>query len=127
MFQFRKASRPYLGGIFCNRGLGLGPKIETDPRFPARTNVEFATVISPTEVRQRTWERGSGETLACGSGACVAVWAARETGLIDRAADPGPVDVSLPGGIVSIDIDERDHLIMNGPVAYSFSGSLAFH
>ncbi len=55
--------------------LGLGPKIENDPRFPKRTNVEFVEVISPVELRQRTWERGSGETWACGTGAsavCVA-------------------------------------------------------
>ncbi|MEZ6074564.1 MAG: diaminopimelate epimerase [Pirellulaceae bacterium] len=55
--------------------LGLGPKIECDPRFPNRTNVEFIEVISPGELRQRTWERGSGETWACGTGAsavCVA-------------------------------------------------------
>ncbi|MEM9824950.1 MAG: diaminopimelate epimerase [Planctomycetota bacterium] len=55
--------------------LGLGPRIETDPRFPKRTNVEFVEVISRGEVRQRTWERGSGETWACGTGAsavCVA-------------------------------------------------------
>jgi len=55
--------------------LGAGPKIETDAHFPRRVNVEFVEVLSPTEVRQRTWERGSGETLACGTGAsavCVA-------------------------------------------------------
>jgi diaminopimelate epimerase len=55
--------------------LGVGPKIERDPRFPARVNVEFVEVVSRGEVRQRTWERGSGETMACGTGAsavCVA-------------------------------------------------------
>ena len=105
----------------------LAPDIQRDPRFPEQVNVGFAQLTGRRSLALRVYERGVGLTMACGSGACVAVWAARETGLIDRAADPGPVDVSLPGGIVSIDIDERDHLIMNGPVAYSFSGSLAFH
>ena len=50
--------------------LGLGPKLENHPMFPSRTNVEFVEIKSPGKVRQRTWERGSGETLACGSGAC---------------------------------------------------------
>ncbi len=64
--------------------LGLGPKIEHDPRFPNRTNVEFVEVISRAEVRQRTWERGSGETWACGTGASAVCVAGVLTGRTDR-------------------------------------------
>ena len=64
--------------------LGLGPKMERDSRFPKRTNVEFVEVISPTEVRQRTWERGSGETWACGTGASAVCVAGVLTGRTER-------------------------------------------
>ncbi|TWU25047.1 Diaminopimelate epimerase [Novipirellula galeiformis] len=64
--------------------LGLGPKIETDPRFPKRINVEFVEIISRSEVRQRTWERGSGETWACGTGASAVCVAGVLTGNTDR-------------------------------------------
>lgn len=102
----------------------LAPAIQSDPRFPEQVNVGFAQLTGRRALALRVYERGVGLTMACGSGACVAVWAARESGLIDGAADPGPVDVSLPGGIVSIDIDERNDLIMSGPVAFAFTGML---
>ncbi len=64
--------------------LGLGPKMERDSRFPKRTNIEFVEVVSPTEVRQRTWERGSGETWACGTGASAVCVAGVLTGRTER-------------------------------------------
>ncbi len=60
--------------------LGVGPKLEVDPQFPKRVNFEFVKVLSRSELRQRTWERGSGETLACGTGACAVCVAGVLTG-----------------------------------------------
>lgn len=98
--------------------LGIGPKIETDPCFPKRINVEFAKVESRRELRQRTWERGSGETLACGSGACAVCVAGVLTGRCDR-----DVVVHLLGGDLSIQWDEAtNHVFMTGPAAEVFSG-----
>jgi len=104
--------------------VSVAPAIQTDARFPQQVNVGFAQVTSERSIALRVYERGVGLTMACGSGACVAVWAARERGLIGLAADSGPVDVSLPGGIVNIEIDPRGRMRMNGPVAYSFIGEL---
>jgi diaminopimelate epimerase len=98
--------------------LGLGPHIEHDAHFPARVNVEFVEVLSPTEVRQRTWERGSGETWACGTGAsavCVAGVLTQRT--VRR------VLVHLLGGDLELVWDERDnHVYMTGPAEEVFAG-----
>ena len=77
----------------------LGPTLETHPAFlPARTNVEFAQVVDRATVRQRTWERGVGETLACGTGACAVAVAAQVKGLAGR-----PLVVELRGGHLELD------------------------
>ena len=77
----------------------LGPTLETHPAFlPARTNVEFAQVVDRATVRQRTWERGVGETLACGTGACAVAVAAQVRGLAGR-----PLVVELRGGRLKLD------------------------
>src|ERR1043165_3653852 len=76
----------------------LGPKIETLPFFPNRTNVEFAQVLDQTRIRMRVWERGVGVTLACGTGACATALAANLRGLTVRA-----VAVHLDGGTLEID------------------------
>lgn len=98
--------------------LGLGPKIETDPRFPNRVNVEFVEVRSPTEVVQRTWERGSGETWACGTGAsavCVA-------GVLSRRTERRILN-HLVGGDLTLEwIEASGHVMMTGPAAEVFSG-----
>lgn len=97
--------------------LGLGPKIEVDPHFPNQTNAEFVEVISPTEVRMRVWERGSGETLACGTGAtavCVAGVLARRT---ERK-----ILVHLLGGDLEIDWADNHHAYMTGPAVEVFTG-----
>ncbi len=78
--------------------LGLGPKIETDPHFPQRVNAEFVEVISPGEVRMRVWERGAGETLACGSGACavcVAGALSGRTGASCWSTSPAATSISI--------------------------------
>ncbi|QDT12542.1 diaminopimelate epimerase [Planctomycetes bacterium K23_9] len=98
--------------------LGLGPKIENDPRFPHRINVEFIEVISPTEVRQRTWERGSGETWACGTGASAVCVAGVLTGRTERT-----ILNHLLGGDLTLQWDEAsDHVKMTGGATEVFSG-----
>lgn len=98
--------------------LGLGPKIEVDPRFPARVNVEFVEVLGPNEVRQRTWERGSGETWACGTGASAVCVAGVLSGRTERR-----IVNHLRGGDLELLWDERDnHVFMTGPAEEVFSG-----
>lgn len=99
--------------------LGLGPIIESDARFPNRINVEFVEVISRTEVRQRTWERGSGETWACGTGAsavCVA-------GVLCNRTERQITNHLLGGDLVLEWDTQNDHVMMTGPAAEVFSGN----
>jgi diaminopimelate epimerase len=98
--------------------LGIGPKLEVDSHFPKRANCEFVKVINGAEVRQRTWERGSGETLACGTGACAVGVAGVLTGRTERE-----VTVHLPGGDLRIEWSGSDgHVFMTGPAVKVFSG-----
>lgn len=96
----------------------LGPAIETMPVFPQKTNVEFTRVLSPTEVQVRVWERGVGETQACGTGACATAVAAHLRGLTERT-----VAVHLPGGTLDIEWAD-DTVFMTGPAEEVFSGEL---
>jgi diaminopimelate epimerase len=98
--------------------LGLGPQVEHDPHFPARVNVEFVEVTSPTVVRQRTWERGSGETWACGTGASAVCVAGVLSGRTQRR-----ILNHLQGGDLDLEWSERDnHVYMTGPAVEVFSG-----
>jgi diaminopimelate epimerase len=98
--------------------LGWGPKIECAAEFPARVNVEFVEVISPSEVRQRTWERGSGETLACGTGASAVCVAGVLTGRTDRQ-----ILNHLRGGDLELLWHERDGCVYKtGAAVEVFSG-----
>src|SRR5262245_7504531 len=98
--------------------LGIGPKLEVDPRFPKRVNCEFVKVLGRGELQQRTWERGSGETLACGTGACAVCVAGVLTGRSDRN-----VVIHLPGGDLTIEWREADnHVYMAGPAVEVFTG-----
>jgi diaminopimelate epimerase len=98
----------------------LGPKIETLPFFPNRTNVEFAQVLDPGRIRMRVWERGVGMTLACGTGACATAVAAIRRGLTSRK-----VELLLDGGSLIIEWREEDnHVLMTGPTAMPFRGRL---
>jgi diaminopimelate epimerase len=98
--------------------LGIGPQLEVDSHFPKRVNCEFVKVLSRTEVRQRTWERGSGETLACGTGACAVGVAGVLTGRTNRN-----IVVHLSGGDLSIQWSEADnHVYMTGPAVEVFNG-----
>ncbi|UUO08606.1 diaminopimelate epimerase [Blastopirellula sp. J2-11] len=86
--------------------LKIGPQIERSTYFPARVNVEFVEVVSPTEVRQRTWERGSGETLACGTGASAVCVAGVLTGRTERK-----ILNHLLGGDLQLEWNEADHCV----------------
>ena len=98
--------------------LGLGPKIEHHAMFPARVNVEFIEIISPTEIRQRTWERGSGETLACGTGASAVCVAGVLTGRTERK-----IVNHLLGGDLELEWRESDGCVYKtGPAVEIFSG-----
>ncbi len=96
----------------------LGPLIEHHPRFPQGTNVGFMQIINSNRIKLRVHERGVGETLACGSGACAAVAVGRHQGLLTET-----VVVELPGGNLTIRWLGPDHsLLMTGPAEWSFSG-----
>ena len=97
----------------------LGPPLERHPMFPQRANIEVATVLSPTRIRMRVWERGAGITRACGSGACATVVAAARRGLAERKAD-----VALDGGTLAIEWRADGHVAMTRPAATSFTGTL---
>lgn len=96
----------------------LGPEIEHDPVFPERVNVNVATVVARDAIRLRVWERGAGETRACGTGACATAIAAMRRGLTDRA-----VTVSLTGGDLRIEWLADNHVLMTGPATESFRGT----
>ncbi|MCY0902528.1 MAG: diaminopimelate epimerase [Firmicutes bacterium] len=101
---------------------GIGPLIERDPLFPERVNVEFVAVRSFAELDFRVWERGSGITQACGTGACAAVVASVLTGRTRRGV---PMVVHLPGGDLNIRWDEDGHVYMRGPASWIAEGELA--
>ncbi len=101
----------------------LGPAIEAHPRFPRRVNVGFMQVISAHEIRLRVYERGSGETLACGTGACAAVACGIRQGLLES-----PVNVHLRGGDLRIEWAGGDApLIMTGPAERVFDGRVVLN
>jgi diaminopimelate epimerase len=98
----------------------LGPALERHPLFPARINVGFAQIIDVHRMVLRVWERGVGETMACGTGACAATAAAVHGG---RCVSP--VKVQLPGGTLDISVDSGGHLLMAGPAVEVFRGELS--
>jgi diaminopimelate epimerase len=98
--------------------LAVGPQVERHPAFPRRTNVEFVKVNRPDDVTVRVWERGSGETLACGTGACAVAVAGVLTGRLVRG-----IVAHLPGGDLRLEWSEKDrHVYMTGPAVEVFSG-----
>lgn len=98
--------------------LGIGPKIEVAPEFPARVNVEFVEIRSRSELHQRTWERGSGETFACGTGASAVCVAGVLTNRTERK-----VIIHLLGGDLELEWHETDgHVYMTGPAEEVFTG-----
>ena len=95
-----------------------GPALEHHPAFPEKVNIEFVNVLSPTRLRMRVWERGSGITLACGTGSCAVLAAASLCGLADRQAE-----IVLDGGVLQDEWSEKTgHVLMTGPAAFVFNG-----
>ncbi|MBA4031761.1 MAG: diaminopimelate epimerase [Planctomyces sp.] len=97
--------------------LGLGPLVERHAAFPRRVNAEFAQVLSRTEIQLRVWERGSGETQACGTGACATLVAGVLSGRTDHQAL-----IHLPGGDLEIEWLDEKEVYMTGPATEVFSG-----
>jgi diaminopimelate epimerase len=98
----------------------FGPSIESHPRFPKRTNVGFMQIVNRGQIRLRVFERGVGETLACGTGACAAVAVGRRHGLLDD-----DVKVDLPGGTAMVSwAAAGEHLWLTGPATTVFKGSI---
>ena len=98
----------------------IGPELENHPLFPDRTNVEFAQIVGKDTIRMRVWERGSGITQACGTGACATAVAAFINGLAGRKSD-----VIMDGGTVTIEWDETSgHILMTGPATKVFDGEI---
>jgi diaminopimelate epimerase len=104
--------------ITDNQVLVDGPKLETNSIFPNRANIEFIRVIDRQTLEMRVWERGSGETLACGTGACACAVAGVLNNLVDRS-----VDVKLLGGPLTIEWNENNRVYMSGPAHEVFRGS----
>ena len=96
-----------------------GPEIENNPIFPNRTNVEFVQIIDKNNVKMRVWERGVGETCACGTGACAAAVASGLNGYTDEN-----VTVKLPGGVLKIEWGKDNHIYMQGPANTIFEGMI---
>jgi diaminopimelate epimerase len=97
----------------------FGPLLENHPLFPERANISIAQVTSRDSVIMRTWERGAGLTLACGSAACAVGVSAARTKRTDRA-----VTITVPGGPLKIEWRADDHVIMTGPAQWEFAGKL---
>jgi len=95
----------------------IGPKVERHPMFPNRVNFEIVNVINRKKLRARVWERGAGETLSCGTGACAIAVAARLKKLADN-----PIDIILPGGTLTIDWDGKGEVQLSGPAEVVFEG-----
>lgn len=112
--------------LFVNEIAGLdlakiGPDFENHPIFPERTNTEFIKLIDRQNIQMRVWERGSGETLACGTGACASVVAAVLNGYCDYDT---PVNVHLLGGILQITYQQDGSVFMRGPATHVFDGEI---
>ncbi len=98
----------------------LGPRLERHPRFPRRVNAGFMQVVDAAHIRLRVWERGVGETLGCGSGACAAVVAGRRLGVLGET-----VEVGLPGGVLSVRwAGEGEPVWLTGPARTVFEGTI---
>ena len=95
----------------------IGPRVENHALFPRRVNFEIARVVSRREVQARVWERGAGETLSCGTGACAIAVASRLHDYVDS-----PVDIKLPGGTLSVKWDKKGSVYLTGPAELVFTG-----
>ena len=99
----------------------LGPALETHQAFPQRTNVQFVQVLSPHEIRVGIWERGTGTTLCCGTGACASVAVAKRLSMVET-----PVLVRMPGGELEIHVETDGDLVMIARAEFSYTGWLEY-
>ena len=97
----------------------LGPALEHHPAFPGGVNVEFVTLFSQNALRMRVWERGSGVTMACGTGACASAAAPGKKGY---CSPDSPISVALDGGVLEITVDENGFAAMTGPAEFVYEG-----
>lgn len=100
----------------------LGPELERHPIWPDRANIEFAQILSRDKIKVRVWERGSGETMACGTGACATTVAAAITGRTGR-----DVTIALRGGNLHIRWADDGHVMMTGPATEVFNGTVSYN
>jgi len=98
----------------------FGPEMEINEFFPERTNIEFVKIISPNEIEIKVWELGTGETLACGTGACAAVFAGIHQNFLENS-----VDVIFPGGTLRVEFN-GESIFLTGKVDFVFSGVYEF-
>jgi carbamoyl-phosphate synthase large subunit len=113
--------------VFCSRVdamdvENIGPKFEHAPYFPERINTEFIRVVNPNTIKMRVWERGSGETLACGTGACAAVAAAVANGLCEKGKD---ITVRVRGGDLVVNYTDES-VILTGDTKLVYTGELEY-
>jgi diaminopimelate epimerase len=106
--------------VSADEARALGPLVESDERFPNRTNVQFLEVLDRANLKLEIWERGAGYTLASGSSCCAAAAVARRLGLCEPA-----VTVHMPGGRLAIEVDDRFAVRMTGPVVRIADGEVA--
>ena len=99
----------------------IGKALEHNPAFPERCNIEFACLTGANHLRTRVWERGSGITMACGTGACATATAAIKNNIADRSK---PVEIEMDGGTLTIEWKEDTHIYMSGPAAFAFEGEV---
>ena len=109
----------FTGGVGSLDLEAIGPAFENNPAFPERVNTEFAEFVSPNVIKMRVWERGSGETFACGTGACATAVAA----VLTKRAKPGvPLTLRLRGGDLTITVREDLDVTMEGPAVTVYDG-----
>lgn len=99
----------------------LGSAIEKHPHFPGGVNVEFVSLLKPDTLRMRVWERGSGITMACGTGACASVAAAVQKGLCARG---NAVEIVLDGGSLFVEVGQHNEILMRGSAAFVYEGEI---
>ncbi len=97
----------------------MGPRLECHEAFPQRCNIEFAKVYPDGSIRTRVWERGSGITMACGTGACATAVAAAMTGRTGRQTD-----IIMDGGTLHVEWNENNHVFLSGPAEFVFDGEI---
>ena len=112
----------FLDGIDALDLPAIGPRFEYAPIFPERVNTEFVRLINAAALRVRVWERGNGETLACGTGACAVVAAAVKKGLCEAGRD---ILVKLAGGDLTVNYTES-RILLTGDVTFVFAGEFEY-